>query len=216
MLFAWLPSFLQASRARKPNMNAKLFVAVTLLGLGFGIWGGLGHGSDAESKPALLSTVEGVNRPAPAPEFSGVTTWVNSAPLKLADLRGKVAIVHFWTNGCINCIHNYPHYRAWTEKYQPNHDLIMVGVHTPEFDAEKNVDRIKDQAAKNHLAFPIAVDNEGANWKAWGNHFWPCIYLVDKAGNVRYRWDGELGPSGFKKVFAQIDTLLAEPSPKLN
>ena len=92
-------------------------------------------------------------------------------------------------------------------------DLVIVGIHTAEFDAEKDVDRIKDRAAKNHLTFAIAVDNKGANWKAWGNRYWPCIYLVDKAGKIRYRWEGELGDDGYKKVTAQIDKLLAERSP---
>ena len=119
-------------------------------------------------------------------------------------------MVHFWTNGCVNCIHNYPHYQAWSEKYKDNKNWLMVGVHTPEFAAEKDVARIKDQLTKHKLTFPVAVDNEVANWKAWGNRFWPCIYLVDQAGNVRSRWDGELGDQGYQKVTGQIDELLAE------
>jgi len=151
--------------------------------------------------------------PRRAPEFTAMTTWLNSNPLKLADQNGKVVIVHFWTNGCLNCIHNYPHYRAWAEKYKADHDLVIVGIHTAEFDDEKDTERIKARAAKNHLTFAIAVDHEGANWKAWGNRYWPCIYLVDKAGNVRYRWEGELSDEGYKQVTGQVDKLLAERSP---
>src|SRR5262245_1819330 len=84
----------------------------------------------------------------PAPELQGVTDWVNSKPLKLADQRGKVVVLHFWTHGCINCVHNYPHYKSWAEKFKDK-DFVMVGVHTPEFDAEKDVDRIRAKAKEN-------------------------------------------------------------------
>jgi thiol-disulfide isomerase/thioredoxin len=147
---------------------------------------------------------------ATAPEFTEVTDWINSKPIKLADQKGRVVLVHFWTNGCINCVHNYPHYNAWQDKYKDNKEFLMVGIHTPEFDSEKNIYRIKDRALKNKLSFAIAVDNSGANWKAWKNEFWPCIYLVDKEGKIRHRWDGELGEADFKKVTTQIDELLAE------
>jgi len=149
-------------------MNAKLTIAVVLLGLALGIWTALGRGGPTGPNPTWAATSNEDKPDGAAPEFTGVTEWVNSKPLKLADQKGKVVIVHFWTNGCINCVHNYPHYRAWTKKYKDNKDLIIVGIHTPEFDAEKNVDRIKDRAKKNELTFAIAVDNDGANWKAWG------------------------------------------------
>jgi peroxiredoxin len=181
-------------------MNSKWITAVVVLGLSLGIWAAIGRGSDGDAKPAS----------PPAPEFTGVTEWINSKPLNLADQKGKVVVVHFWTNGCINCIHNYPHYRAWTDKYKDNRDLVIVGIHTPEFEAEKNTARIKERAAKNGLKFPIVVDSDRANWKAWGNQFWPCVYLVDKAGKVRHRWEGEFGDEGYKTMTERIDKLLAE------
>jgi hypothetical protein len=92
--------------------------------------------------------------------------------------------------------------------------LVIVGIHTPEFDEEKDVNRIKDRAANNRLTFPIAVDNEQANWKAWGNRYWPSVYLVDKNGAIRQRWEGELGDDGSKKITRQIDELLAEKPSK--
>ena len=150
-------------------MNAKFTAAVALLGLSMGVWVALSHGRDPDFNPGSTSDVDGERSQVPAPEFTGVTVWLNSKPLKLADQKGKVVVVHFWTNGCINCVHNYPYYRAWTEKYKDNKDLVIVGIHSPEFDAEKDVARIKDRAAENHLTFPIAVDNESANWRAWGN-----------------------------------------------
>jgi peroxiredoxin len=195
-------------------MNAKLAVAVVLLlSLSLGVWVVLGHGGGQAPNPDVLSTANGAG-PVPAPEFTGVTDWINSKPLKLADQKGKVVVVHFWTNGCINCIHNYPHYRAWQDKYKDEKNVLIIGVHTPEFDAEKNVDRVKDRMAENKLTFAVAVDNDRANWKAWGNQYWPSIYLLDKTGTVRHRWAGELGDDGYKKVTGQIDALLAEKPAK--
>ena len=191
-------------------MNTKFTAAVALLGLILGAWAAHSRGGAPDLNPGSTSNFNGDQSHIPAPEFTGVTVWLNSRPLKLADQKGKVVVVHFWTNGCINCVHNYPHYRAWTEKYKDNKDLVIVGIHSPEFDAEKDVAGIKDRAAKNHLTFPIAVDNESANWRAWGNRYWPCVYLVDKAGNVRRQWAGELGDDGYKALTGQINELLAE------
>jgi len=92
----------------------------------------------------------------------------------------------------------------------------MVGVHTPEFDAEKDVDRIKARMEKNNLTFAVAVDNDQKTWRAWGNQYWPCLYLVDKTGAIRDKWQGELGDEGYKKVTRRIDALLAEPVPNGN
>ncbi len=190
-------------------MNAKLAAVVVLLpGLSLVLSVVSGCGLEARPKPDRPSSVDA--RPAPGPELTGATDWINTAPLKLADQKGKVVIVHFWTNGCINCIHNYPHYRAWQDRYKDDKDLLIIGVHTPEFDQERDVQRIKDRMAKNQLTFAVAVDNDRAIWKAWGNEYWPSIYLVDKKGVIRHRWDGELGDDGYKKVTGQIDELLAE------
>jgi thiol-disulfide isomerase/thioredoxin len=190
-------------------MNARLLIASTLVvGLSAGAWAVLGRDSHLNSEAS--SAADG-HTPAAAPEFTGVTDWINSKPLKLADQKGKVVVVHFWTNGCVNCIHNYPHYLAWQDTYQDDKNFLIIGVHTPEFQAEKDVDRIKERMAKNKLTFPVAVDNEQGTWKAWGNQSWPCIYLVDKTGAIRHRWEGELGDDGYQKVSGLIKELLAEP-----
>jgi peroxiredoxin len=149
---------------------------------------------------------------APAPEFRGVTQWVNSKPLTMEQLRGKVVLVHFWTNGCSNCVNNYPHYKAWQKRYAGK-DVVIVGIHTPETAGEQDVDRIKAQAARHGLKFAIAVDNDSANWRAWNNRYWPTVYVVDRKGRVRYGWEGELnykGADGEEKVRKLVDELLLE------
>ncbi len=184
-------------------MNVKLLALALLLAVGVCAAVAFSRGEDKKDKPI------------PAPEFTGITAWVNAKELKVTDQKGKVMVVHFWTNGCINCVHNYPHYVAWQDKYKDTKDFVMVGVHTPEFDAEKDVDRIKERAKKNKLTFAIAVDNDMKTWTAWGNRYWPCVYLVDKSGNVRQKWEGELGDAGYKKITGQIDDLLKEAAPNV-
>ncbi len=152
-------------------------------------------------------------RPKLAPEFPDKAEWVQGGPLKLADLRGRVVVVHFWTNGCINCIHNYPVYRAWQKKY-PAKEVTIIGIHTPEFPWEAAADRVRTRARDNQLKFPIVLDRDSTIWNRWGNRYWPAIYLLDKKGRVRHAWEGELHLSTDEgKAFAtHIDELLAEKS----
>jgi thiol-disulfide isomerase/thioredoxin len=112
----------------------------------------------------------------PAPEFAQGTQWLQSKSLTVASLRGQVVIVHFWTFGCINCIHNYPAYKSWQEKYAGK-GVTIIGVHTPEFQGEADVQQIRAKAAQHGLTFPIAVDNDSRNWKNWKNRYWPSVYL---------------------------------------
>ncbi|HJZ93193.1 MAG TPA: redoxin domain-containing protein, partial [Gemmataceae bacterium] len=147
-----------------------------------------------------------------APEFAPGTEWLQSEPLTLASLRGQVVVVHFWTFGCINCIHNYPAYRAWQKEYGGK-GVTIVGIHTPESEGEADLKQVRAKAEKSGLTFPIAVDNTGQNWRNWNNRYWPSIYLIDKAGRVRYRWEGELDSGttkGERLVRQRIDELLAE------
>jgi thiol-disulfide isomerase/thioredoxin len=146
-----------------------------------------------------------------APEFPQSTKWLQGKPLTLASLHGQVVVVHFWTFGCINCIHNYPVYKAWQQKYAGN-GVTIIGVHTPEFSHEADVDSVRAKARANGLDFPIAIDNNSRIWKAWDNSSWPSIYLIDTKGRVRYHWDGELHlKSDEGRQFAsRIDELLSE------
>jgi thiol-disulfide isomerase/thioredoxin len=147
-----------------------------------------------------------------APEFAPATEWLQSKPLTWATLRGRVVVAHFWTLGCINCIHNYPVYKAWQKEYGEK-GVTIIGIHTPEFASEADVGRVRTKAEQNGLKFPIAVDNDGQNWKNWNNRYWPCVYLIDKNGRVRYRWEGELSSAttnGEQIMRQRIDELLAE------
>ena len=153
---------------------------------------------------------EAGEKSVPAPEFVAKTEWVNGGPLEMAKLEGKVVVVHFWTHGCINCIHNYPHYLAWQKKYKDNSDLVIVGVHTPEFEGEKGLETVKKKTVAAGFTFPVVVDDASANWKAWGNRYWPAVYLVDKSGGVVAKWEGELGEKGYAAMTKKIDALLAE------
>lgn len=148
-----------------------------------------------------------------APEMQGVTEWINSEPLKLADLRGKVVVVHFWTFGCINCVHNLPHYQSWYEKF-PSSRVTIIGIHTPETASERKIENVRSSIPKREIKYPVAVDMEAANWKAWANNVWPAVYLIDKQGRVRAWWYGELnweGAHGEENMRKKIDDLLAEP-----
>lgn len=165
---------------------------------------------DGQGKPIDLSKLEPLL--AQAPELRDVEAWINSEPLTLGDLRGRVVVVHFWTFGCINCIHNYPPYKRWQEEFAGK-KVTLLGIHAPETEGEKVVESIRQKAKQNGLEFPIAVDGQLKNWQAWSNNMWPAVYLVDKKGRVRYWWYGELnweGSGGEKFMHDKIVELLAE------
>ena len=128
--------------------------------------------------------------PAAAPEFAGIDTWINSKPLTMAELRGKVVLVEFWTYSCINCINVIPHVTAWHQRYK-HQGLVVVGVHSPEFGFEKITNNVKDAVARYGIPYPVAQDNRYATWKAYGNLYWPSLYLIDRDGRIVYQHFGE-------------------------
>ncbi|HLQ48574.1 MAG TPA: cytochrome c biogenesis protein CcdA [Candidatus Dormibacteraeota bacterium] len=145
----------------------------------------------------------------PAPELTGITTWINSEPTSLAALRGKVVLVHFWTFGCINCIHVQPYVKAWYDRYAAD-GFVVLGVHTPELSFERDIANVRDAVAKADVRFPVAFDPGYATWKAYRNSYWPAFYFVDKAGRIRHVHFGEGDYDGSEAV---IRELLAEPAP---
>jgi len=143
----------------------------------------------------------------PAPELTGITAWINSDAVTLASLRGRVVLVEFWTFGCINCIHVAPYVRAWSDSYEAR-GLTVIGVHSPELSFERDLDNVRDAVAKADIRYPVAFDPDFATWRAYGNHYWPAIYLIDKRGQVRLVKAGE---GGYDETEAAIRALLAEP-----
>ena len=125
-----------------------------------------------------------------APEFEGNDRWFNSRPLTLEGLRGRVVLVDFWTYTCINCIRTLPYLKAWDDRYRDK-GLTIVGVHTPEFEFERDAGNVEKAVRDDGLRYPVAQDNEYETWDAYGNQYWPAKYLIDADGNVRYTHFGE-------------------------
>lgn len=143
----------------------------------------------------------------PAPEIAG-ENWLNSKPLTIADLRGRVVLVEFWTYGCINCRNIVPHLRAWHNKYEQT-GLTIVGVHSPEFFWEKPLARVAEASKKLDIQFPVVQDNGFDIWRRYGVRAWPTIVLVDRKGMIRYR---HIGEGAYQTTEAMIARLLAEGS----
>jgi cytochrome c biogenesis protein CcdA/thiol-disulfide isomerase/thioredoxin len=141
-----------------------------------------------------------------APEFRGVTGWLNSEPLTLVSLRGKVVLVDFWTYSCINCLRTLPYLRSWDRAYR-DEGLVIVGVHTPEFAFERDRGNVESAVEKLDVRYPVALDNEYGTWNAWSNRYWPASYFIDRRGHVRFAHFGE---GAYEEKEEVIRTLLAE------
>ncbi len=126
----------------------------------------------------------------PAPALTGIDHWLNSTPLTIKGLRGKVVLIDFWTYSCINCIRTLPYLTRWYDTYK-DRGLVIIGVHTPEFPFEKNTKNVADAIARFHIHYPVAQDNEYSTWNAYNNEYWPAEYLIDKNGDIVYEHFGE-------------------------
>ena len=138
--------------------------------------------------------------------FDGATGWLNSPPLTAAGLRGKVVLVDFWTYTCINWLRQLPYVRAWAEKYS-GLGLVVIGVHTPEFGFEHNLDNVRRAVRDLRVAYPVAIDNDYAVWSAFDNHYWPALYFADAQGRIRHHHFGE---GEYQQSEMVIQRLLAE------
>jgi len=162
----------------------------------------------------ISATEDIVTNPAPYPNMGAAPeildkVWLNTkdnAPLTLASLRGQVVLLEFWTFECINCIHVLPHVRAMYDSY---HDkgLTVIGVHYPEFAEEADYNNLVAALKRLDVPFPVAQDNDGATWDAYGQRYWPTVYLIDKRGNIRYE---QIGEGGYDQTETAIQELLAE------
>ena len=124
------------------------------------------------------------------PGFDGATGWLNSPPLTAADVGGKVVLVDFWTYTCINWLRTLPYVCAWADKYH-DRGLVTVGVHTPEFPFEQDVDNVRQAAKDMRIEYPIAIDSDFVVWRAFSNHYWPAVYIADAQGQIRHHQFGE-------------------------
>ncbi len=146
----------------------------------------------------------GLAQPVQAPEFVGIEAWLNSQPLTMASLRGKVVLIDFWTYSCINCIRTLPYVTAWDRAYR-EHGLVVVGVHAPEFEFEKKTANVANAIKAHGIAYPVAQDNKLATWSAFANRYWPAHYLINQEGRIVYTHFGE---GGYDVMEHNIRTLL--------
>jgi thiol-disulfide isomerase/thioredoxin len=138
------------------------------------------------------------------PSLGGATEWLNSEPLDAAELRGHVVLVNFWTLTCINWLRQEPYVRAWSQAYR-NDGLVVIGVHTPEFSFEHDIDRVRQATRDRAIEYPVAVDNDYEVWRAFGNNYWPALYFVDADGVIR---DEHFGEGQYEECERVIQRLL--------
>jgi cytochrome c biogenesis protein CcdA/thiol-disulfide isomerase/thioredoxin len=149
--------------------------------------------------------------PQTLPDLSGAVAWLNSAPLTPDQLKGHVVLIDFWTYSCINCLRSIPYVRAWADKYKAS-GLVVIGVHTPEFAFEKDLDNVKHAVSDLKITYPVALDNDYAIWRAFNNSYWPADYLVDATGKIRHHHFGE---GKYDETEQQIQDLLQEHNGQL-
>ena len=140
------------------------------------------------------------------PSLAGASGWLNTQPLTPDSLRGKVILVDFWTYTCINWRRTLPYVRAWAEKYK-DHGLVVIGVHTPEFAFEKNIDNVRWAVKDMKIDYPIAIDNDYAIWRAFNNEYWPALYFADAQGRIRHH---QFGEGEYQQSELVIQQLLSE------
>jgi thiol-disulfide isomerase/thioredoxin len=160
-------------------------------------------GCDTNEENVVSGTSIKLSNQGRLASFDGASGWLNSPPLTPAGLKGKVVLVDFWTYTCINWIRTLPYIRAWHEKYR-DHGLVVIGVHTPEFQFEKDVGNVRWATRAMRIDYPVALDPDYAVWHAFANHYWPAAYLADANGQLRYHQFGEGGYAEFERVIQQL------------
>jgi thiol-disulfide isomerase/thioredoxin len=196
------------------KVNKLLVAAVLAVAVGAPIAGFVG-----ERKVPQPTATPGIRVPflhglptGPSPSRSALASlehadeWLNSPPLSVSALRGKVVLVNFWTYTCINWLRTLPYVRAWAEKYK-DQGLVVIGVHAPEFEFEKDMNNVRWAVKEMRVEYPVAVDNEHLIWRAFGNQYWPALYFIDAEGRVRHFLFGE---GSYEQSEMIIRQLLAE------
>jgi thiol-disulfide isomerase/thioredoxin len=188
-----------------------------LLYLGLGVVGaataiGLGtqkNNSTATILPTLATTEPETALAAagkPLPDFQGIQQWLNSDPLTIAELKGNVVLIQFWTFACINCQRTLPYITRWHGQYKAQ-GLRVVGIHTPEFAFERDPNNIKRALQQHQITYPVPIDNEYKTWNAYSNQYWPHLFLADRRGSMRY---DHIGEGAYDTTEQTIQKLLKE------
>jgi thiol-disulfide isomerase/thioredoxin len=192
-----------------------LAVAAAIIFAGFpgviGLAGEKSSRNETENQPEIevqQMASEAVRLPVEGemPSLGGATAWLNSQPLTASALRGKVVLIDFWTYSCINWRRQLPYVRAWSQKYK-DHGLVVIGVHTPEFGFEKEIDNVRRATRAIGIDYPIAMDSDYAVWSAFSNEYWPALYFVDSRGHIRHHVFGE---GEYQQSEMVLQQLLAE------
>ncbi|MDD9899521.1 MAG: redoxin family protein [Alphaproteobacteria bacterium] len=174
----------------KRGMGVVLIVFATLALAGVDIGAVEARDSGVSKIAAAPVLMNALDKPYRAPNITGILRWINSPPLNISDMKGKVVLVDFWTYSCINCIRTLPYLRDWYSKYH-DRGFEIVGVHAPEFAFERKIENVKKAVHKYALAWPVAMDNDFMTWKNFDNKYWPAHYLINKDGDVVYTHFGE-------------------------
>jgi thiol-disulfide isomerase/thioredoxin len=185
------------------NVRARATIYLAILAVGSVVAGfiRINHPS-ASASPVSVSS---------APALTG-KDWINldsSDRARVIALKGHVTILHFWTFECINCEHNLPYYAKWQKGYATS-DVQVIGIHTPELSDERDPANVKAAVKRLGITYPVLIDGESTNWNAYHQEYWPTVYLIDKHGNIRYKWAGELGDDGFAEATKAIEKLRKE------
>ena len=176
----------------------------------------LASGGDQEMTAMPSTTGAATPKPAlpvlgPFPSLAGAAAWLNSPPLTPAALKGKVVLIDFWTYSCINCLRAIPYVRAWWQKYKDD-GLVVIGVHSPEFAFEHDIDNVKKAVTNLKITYPVAIDNDFTIWRAFDNEYWPAHYFIDAKGRIRHEHFGEGNYDESERIIQQ---LLAEAGDKV-
>lgn len=175
--------------AMRKILGLIIFTAVLLMINGVGIF----LPANPEKTNAQITSnqlINGLNFPYVAPEITDITAWINSPPLQLAQLTGKVILIDFWAYSCINCVRTLPYLTNWYNKYK-GQGLVIIGIHSPEFDFEKELANVQKSVQQHKINYPVGLDNNFTTWRNFSNHYWPAHYLLDKNGKVVYTHFGE-------------------------
>ena len=177
------------SRNAAPRSRKKYVIGFVAL-LVFAVFAVVVASNSDPSKVASRADVNHLPVGPKVPALSAAKGWINSPPLTRADLQGKVVLYDFWTYSCVNCVRTIPHLRSWYDRYRED-GLVVVGVHSPEFNFEKNHDNVKAAVTRLHVDYPVALDDEMVIWGQFSNNYWPADYIADRQGRLRDMTIGE-------------------------